>query len=382
MNKTKILIVSPSNKGTIAKCSANLYKGFLKRQDVEVKIVCIHKYQAGLDVLEDCDYYSCKKQNFLANLLSIFSRLVWLYKIKTIFQPTITISTLPACSTLNAIVPYRDRKIGVFHAPNTQIKELKFQYFLSQFSYRYIYPRLDSFSCVSEEVKGFIAFNYPWIVKDKIRVVYNVHPDDMIRKKALELIEDTLIGSGRKYILYCGRLEKVKAPERLLKAYVLSKLSKKGYDLVFMGAEAEYSWKELMVTLSGDDKAFIHYIGEQTNPYKYMKSASMLVSCSRSEGLPGVLIEALCIGTPIITTNSTRGVWEIMNCYDSYKDNLNDLFITEDGIITPNLKDEKVNVFALSEALKYMDEHRILPSFKFSDKVTSDYITDQYIYNL
>lgn len=60
--------------------------------------------------------------------------------------------------------------------------------------------------------------------------------------------------------MYCGRLEKVKAPERLLKAYVLSKLSKKGYDLVFMGAEAEYSWKELMVTLSGDDKAFIHYI--------------------------------------------------------------------------------------------------------------------------
>ncbi len=48
------------------------------------------------------------------------------------------------------------------------------------------------------------------------------------------------------------------------------------------------------------------------NPYPYIKGAKALVLASNAEGLPTVLIEALILGTPVVSTNCQTGPQEIL----------------------------------------------------------------------
>lgn len=104
----------------------------------------------------------------------------------------------------------------------------------------------------------------------------------------------------------------------------LARLSKeKGQDLLFEAAElldlAGYKGK-YEIWLVGDytDNDFdinpCHYDGDSIkqfgyidNPYPYLKASDVLVSSSRSEGCPNVILEAMALGKPIISTKTSGG---------------------------------------------------------------------------
>jgi glycosyltransferase involved in cell wall biosynthesis len=52
--------------------------------------------------------------------------------------------------------------------------------------------------------------------------------------------------------------------------------------------------------------------GFVANPYAYMRAASVFALSSAWEGLPGVLIEALACGTPVVSTDCPSGPEEIL----------------------------------------------------------------------
>lgn len=47
----------------------------------------------------------------------------------------------------------------------------------------------------------------------------------------------------------------------------------------------------------------IHLLGHKSNPYPYLKAADLFVMSSRKEGYPNVVLESLCLGTPVVATD-------------------------------------------------------------------------------
>lgn len=373
MRKKKVLIVVPSNKGTIALCSLNIYTALQRVEDVNVKCVLIHKSLGGFKEFEDCEWFIDHVSSGVQRLGIVIRQIVWLRKIKKVFSPDITISTLFSCSTINVLSGRKDLKIGIFHSPHQQVKSVgKVAYIYTLLIYNFIYPFLDKLYCVSNEVKRTILESFPFIPTKKVEVVYNIHNTDRL----FTLSADALNDNEKKIfenpvILYCGRLDKNKAPERILKAFGESNLLEKSYHLVYIGADTDHLWNglEKMANQMGVIEN-VHYWGRQENPYKYMRRAKVLVSCSISEGLPGVLIESLFLNTPVISTNSSEGVWEILNCVENYNPRLESYYITENGVITSNIGDDKINISNLKWALEYVDslKYENVP-FRFVDNV-------------
>lgn len=379
MKKNKILIVAPSNKGTIAMCSLNLWKAFQLDENVIVKCILIYKVVGGIAEFDSCDVCSSKKQNFIQKCFNIYHQVANLKAIKREFRPNITISTLYNCSVINILSGGDDVKVGVFHSPHNQEKARgKLHYLITLMQYKFIYPKLHYFSCVSKEVKDSIEFSFPHISKDKLKVIYNVHLSDNIIKQSLcPIDEENLI--SQKYILYCGRMDRNKAPERLLKAYLQSSIIKQ-YSLVYMGADIDNLWTEMTLLIeqaNAQDK--VHYIGTKSNPYPYIKNANVLASCSYSEALPGVIIESLILGTPIISTNSSEGVWEILSCDRQFDKDLNSKFITANGIITTNHSDLNVDIKEFKEALEYVLSREFHNEFAFASKVLPNSVVKKYL---
>ena len=105
----------------------------------------------------------------------------------------------------------------------------------------------------------------------------------------------------------------------------------------------------------------------------------MLVSSSYSEGLPGVIIEALTLGIPVITTNSSRGVWEIFGCSNQYDKKMKGLKVVPDGIITSNTGDDKYDDEMLAKAIGNFRKEEFTVPFSFADKVSAETIAKQFL---
>lgn len=50
---------------------------------------------------------------------------------------------------------------------------------------------------------------------------------------------------------------------------------------------------------------FVHFYGEQSNPYRYMRNADLLLITSFNEAAPMIIDEAYCLGLPVLSTATT-----------------------------------------------------------------------------
>lgn len=114
-----------------------------------------------------------------------------------------------------------------------------------------------------------------------------------------------------------------------------------------------------------------------------MARSKAVVSSSFFEGLSGVLIESLVLETPVITTNSSVGAWEIMSSVEEYDDSLGGIFRTEDGWIVSNLaaKDAskyEVDVCNMAKAIEEMAVSDLKVKFRFKELIKSERIVEKY----
>jgi glycosyltransferase involved in cell wall biosynthesis len=114
--------------------------------------------------------------------------------------------------------------------------------------------------------------------------------------------------SGR-FLLGIGRLEPQKRWDRLIAA--LSHIAAPGVALVILGEGGERAALErLIASLGVGDRVALP--GHALDPRPVIARAEAVVLTSAFEGAPGVLREALALGTPVIATDSSVAVREIV----------------------------------------------------------------------
>ena len=147
---------------------------------------------------------------------------------------------------------------------------------------------------------------------ERVKVILNpvVTPD--LFQAAEKAVEHPWFSEGQPpVILAVGRLTEQKDFTTLLKAFARVR-DKCKCRLIIAGEGEERSALEKTITDLGiADDVDLH--GYVDNPYAYMAHASVFVLSSAWEGLPTVLIEAMAIGLPVVSTDCPSGPKEILH---------------------------------------------------------------------
>lgn len=170
-----------------------------------------------------------------------------------------------------------------------------------------LYPLAYKVVAVSDGVSEFLL--KLGISNKNVVVIYN--PIDVALLKELSAKDCSLLKEDvSPFIIFVGRLVKVKNLPLLLKAFAILSKSEK-IDLLIVGDGPEYeTLLSLVKDLDIDQR--VHFLGNMSNPYPYLKKSNLCVLPSLSEALPTVLIEAMALGTTCVATMSD-GAKEVLN---------------------------------------------------------------------
>jgi glycosyltransferase involved in cell wall biosynthesis len=149
------------------------------------------------------------------------------------------------------------------------------------------------------------------ISPDRFRVIYNPVISDALYAAAAEPLEHPWFQSGQPpVILAVGRLDRQKDFPMLIRAFRYIR-DRRPARLVILGEGSDRSRIENVVhelRLNED----VALPGSEPNPYRFMKRAAAFALSSESEGFGVVLVEALALGLPVVSTNCTSGPAEIL----------------------------------------------------------------------
>ena len=175
--------------------------------------------------------------------------------------------------------------------------------------------RFDYICTVSEEMRVQLKEIFPNLTNKQV-TIYNPIDFETIENKACErgdltLDEEELLNSS--YICSVGRLDEgQKDFNTLINAYANLKFNNKiSEKLVLVGDGPDREKLENLVRelkLEND----IIFLGKKSNPYIWMKNSKVFILSSKYEGLPTVLIEALILDAPSISSNCLTGPVEIL----------------------------------------------------------------------
>ncbi len=175
---------------------------------------------------------------------------------------------------------------------------------------RMFYPWADAVVAVSGGVAEDLA-KATGLPQEQIRVIYNPVVTPEILEKAEEPLNHTWFAPGEPpVILSAGRLTKQKDYPTLIRAFAMVRRERPAR-LMILGEGEERPKLEALIQELGLDED-VSLPGFVDNPYAYMARSAVFVLSSAWEGLPTVLIEAMAVGTPVVSTDCPSGPAEIL----------------------------------------------------------------------
>jgi len=207
---------------------------------------------------------------------------------------------------------FKGRLVGSIH---TNISaSLQHSSLMKKMAYRwvmkFIYKRTDMITGVSQGVVGDIL-HLTGISPEKAAVVYNPVATSEIQRLGKRPVEHPwFCDGGPPVILGIGRLTKQKDFHTLIRSFSDVARTYPCRLIILGDGEDLHSLGNLAGSLGIGD--LVDFPGFQKNPYCFLARSRLFVLSSRWEGFGVVLVEAMALGIPVVSTDCPSGPREIL----------------------------------------------------------------------
>lgn len=151
---------------------------------------------------------------------------------------------------------------------------------------------------LGEEMKVLIEKKHQ--LKNVVAIPNPVYLEEILEK------QEEKIDLNFDFIIAVGQYEnEIKQFDHLISTYEKSDLIQKKIHLVIIGDGDQAKLKKVIVDNKVAD--FVHLLGYQNNPFRFMKRARFLVLCSKNEGFPNVILESLACKTSVVSFDCDFG---------------------------------------------------------------------------
>jgi glycosyltransferase involved in cell wall biosynthesis len=183
---------------------------------------------------------------------------------------------------------------------------------------RAVYPMAAANVAVSDGVAEDLAA-WAGIERARITTIYNpVVTPELLAEATHPVAHPWLQGTGPPVILAAGRLGRAKDFRMLIRAFAILRRQRAARLIILGKVRSEKKTAKRIAELEAiargqgvaDD---VDLPGFVANPIAYNSRASLFALSSINEGLPGVLIQALACGCPVVSTNCPSGPFEILD---------------------------------------------------------------------
>ena len=193
-------------------------------------------------------------------------------------------------------------KVSYLHADMQGEAQTRFPYLYGNFQIYRFYDKLISVSSDANSLnKDNLAQQYA-IPLDNFDYCDNVLNPNEIIEQATKKIEDIDIFKNSKVFINIARLSPEKDHKKLIRAF--SKIAQKHKEskLVIIGdGPLKIELQQLVKQLSLEKRVLL--LGQKFNPMPYLKASDCFVLSSNYEGQGLVLLEAMVLGKPVISTD-------------------------------------------------------------------------------
>jgi glycosyltransferase involved in cell wall biosynthesis len=256
----------------------------------------------------------------------------------------ISLSFLVLPNLLNSITKMRNKNLTTIiserNFPSVAYKFKKSSYIIAKTFFPTLYNKNDKLFSNSVYINEDLKENFG--VKIPMSVIYNpilIYDD----KKIKNITADTILN-----IINVGSFKPQKNHEMIFRA--LSNCNQNQYALSIIGRGTLED--QLKSNVEEFNLKNVTFLGYQKKVRDYLVKNDVFVLSSSSEGFPNVLLEALSVGLPIISTNCKSGPLEMLNDNEPVQIKKGEFYLAKFGILI-NTDDS----LALISALKYLKDN-------------------------
>lgn len=256
------------------------------------------------------------------------------------YEVDYTLSYGDMANMFSAVTFTDEYKIAGIHAlKSVEFKMPSFFNKIFRKSFQTIYCRFQKVVCISEAIKKDLLENCDYRFPKNLQVIYNPHDIISIQAQMLQPFDDAAEERlfSQPTIVFLGRMSVQKAPWHLIQAFALLKKEAQfaAVKLVLIG-DGNTAVIEKCTSLMAHHQLEneVIFLGRRSNPYSYLYRATVLALTSYYEGTPNVIVEAMATGTPIVSSNCTQGIAELMALTQPKE--ATSWITTPAGLITPN----------------------------------------------
>lgn len=162
---------------------------------------------------------------------------------------------------------------------------------------REAYAKMDAIVAIAEPTRRSIEALYPELA-GRVRLIHNGFDFAAIREQAQTPCDIELAHPA---VVMVGRLDENKDPVRAVRAF--STYARRNPDAHFYFVGDGVLADDVRQAASAEGVAGrVHLLGYHKNPYPIMRQADCLLTTSAREGFQTVIVEALALGVPFVST--------------------------------------------------------------------------------